>query len=64
MREGGTDDFTFQRRVPRLYALSASEEKEIAGKVYRYLSNLPTTKSRKNAWQREKLLRLTEWATK
>lgn len=64
MRNGATDDFAFQRRIPALYALTANQDRDIGKQVYDYISALPATKSRKNQWQRQKLLRITEWATK
>jgi hypothetical protein len=62
MRNASTTDFAFQAAIPRLYALAATEEKEIAAKVHEYVSALPATRSRKNAWQRDQLLTITEWA--
>lgn len=64
MRKGSTHDFAFQRSVPRLYALAATEDKDCAHEVHEYVAGLASTKSRKNTWQREQLLKLTEWAMK
>ena len=36
---------------------------QFLGSTIAFLNGLPPTKSRKNAWQREVLLKLTEWAT-
>lgn len=64
MRKGSTHDFAFQRAVPRLYALAATESEEIAREVHGYVAGLGSTRSRKNTWQREQVLKLTEWAIK
>ena len=62
MRKGSKSDYTFQRSLPHLYAVAATEDKEIAREVYRVIKNYPSTKSQKNRWQREMLLERTKWS--
>jgi len=62
MRKGSKSDFAFQRSLPHLYSLAATEEKGIAQEVHNFITNYPPTKSLKNRWQRKMLLELTKWS--
>lgn len=62
LRKGKNDDFGFQRAIPRLYALAATEDKDIAADVHTYVSTNPQIKSRKNCWLQNQLMKRTEWA--
>lgn len=62
IRKGSKSDFAFQRSLPHLYSLAATEEKGIAREVHHFITNYFLTKSPKNRWQREMLLELTKWS--
>lgn len=62
IKSGNKSDFAFQRSLPHMYALAATEDKGIAREVYRVIKNYPSTKSQKNRWQREMLLERTKWS--
>ena len=62
MKEGNQTDFRFQKLLPRLYAIAATQEIEIAKKLHKFVKNYPKTKSSKNSWQREQLTKRVEWS--
>ncbi len=62
MISGSKTDYVFQKSIPNLYALAATEEKKIACGVCNFVKNYPPTKSQKNSWQRKRLLELTQWS--
>lgn len=62
MTNGSKTDYVFQKSVPNLCALAATEEKKIACEVYNLVKVYPPTKSQKNSWQRKRLLELTKWS--
>lgn len=62
MQHGGKSDVAFQRSLPKLYTLAASEEKAIAAALSTFVISYPATKSAKLAWHRDRLTQLTEWS--
>jgi hypothetical protein len=54
-------DFSLQRHLPTLYALSVTEDKEVAERAYDYLQNKYKTKSPKLKWHRDILLKTLNW---
>lgn len=64
MKRGNNSDISLQRRLPSLYALTATEQRDIAVKVYNYLKNNYQTTSAKLKWQRDCMLRELNWVRK
>ena len=65
-RMGKGEDSDYKRRcdLPRLYAIAATDEKEVAFKAADYVDSLPATKSAKLNWHCDTLRDLLSWSRK
>jgi len=63
LRKGSQSDLAVQRSLATLYAMGATEDRQIATSVHKYAHEMATTKSAKLNWHRDRLLSLTDWAT-
>lgn len=64
MEKGNQSDISLQRHLPSLYAITATEQKDIAEKAYNYLKNDYQTTSAKLKWHQDVLLGALRWVQK
>jgi len=63
IKAGSQDDWVFTRSLPRLYAIAATNSKEVAKALNQYIERYPKSHSTKVNWHIEHLIKETEWAT-
>ena len=64
MKKGGRTDTAMRFALPRLYALTATEDRNTAKATLEYLDSLPASRSKKIEWHREHLRSRVEWSTR
>jgi len=63
IKAGSKNDWVFTRSLPRLYAIAATNSKEVAKALNQYLEGYPRSHSTKVNWQVEHLVKETKWAS-
>lgn len=63
MNKGNKSDYTFQKSLPKIYAMTTNGENDVGIELKRFINSYPKTNSARINWQRRTLLQRLEWVS-